>query len=158
MKKFGAHVSASGGVQNAPLNAKAIGANAFALFVKNQRQWQAKPLTEQNIDEFAQNCEKAGYLPEHILVHDSYLINLGTPDKEALNKSRNAFLDEVKRCEQLGLVLLNFHPGSHLNKISEEQCLKTIAESINVTLDKTNSVTAVIENTAGQGGTYGISF
>ena len=93
MKKFGAHVSASGGVQNAPLNAKAIGANAFALFVKNQRQWQAKPLTEQNIDEFAQNCEKAGYLPEHILVHDSYLINLGTPDKEALNKSRNAFLD-----------------------------------------------------------------
>jgi deoxyribonuclease-4 len=158
-KKFiGAHVSASGGVENAPLNAKAIGANAFALFTKNQRQWVAKPLTEESIVAFKENCELASICPEYILPHDSYLINLGHHDKEALNKSRLAFLDEMQRCEALGLKMLNFHPGSHLNVYSEEESLQIIAESINMSLDKTKGVMAVIENTAGQGSNVGYKF
>lgn len=158
MKYVGAHVSASGGVENAPVNAHNIGAKAFALFTKNQRQWIAKPLTEKSINLFKENCEKYGYKPQHILPHDSYLINLGHPDAVALEKSRAAFLDELQRCEQLGLDRLNFHPGSHLKKISEEQCLQTIAESINIALDKTKGVIAVIENTAGQGTNLGYKF
>ncbi|GJQ60023.1 MAG: deoxyribonuclease IV [Candidatus Scalindua sp. AMX11] len=158
MKRIGAHVSTSGGVENAPLNAREIGAKAFALFTKNQRQWKAKPLTNENIEKFRQNCEDAGFLPEQILPHDSYLINLGHPEKEGLEKSRDAFLDEMQRCEQLGLLMLNFHPGSHLKKISIDACLKRIAESINISLDKTKGVTAVIENTAGQGTNMGFKF
>jgi len=158
MKRVGAHVSAGGGVENAPLNAKAIGAKAFALFTKNQRQWKAKPLTGDNIEKFRQNCEDAGYLPEHVLPHNSYLINLGHPEKEGLEKSRDAFLDEMQRCKQLGLKMLNFHPGSHLKKIEEDACLKSIAESINIALDKTKGVSAVIENTAGQGTNMGFRF
>ncbi|MDD4109887.1 MAG: deoxyribonuclease IV [Prolixibacteraceae bacterium] len=158
MKYLGAHVSAAGGVENAPVNANKIGATAFALFTKNQRQWNAKPLTGENIKLFRDNCSKFGYEAFQILPHDSYLINLGHPEKAALQKSRDAFLDEVKRCEQLGLDRLNFHPGSHLNQISEEKCLSLIAESINITLDKTKGVTAVIENTAGQGTNLGFSF
>ncbi|WP_187356377.1 deoxyribonuclease IV [Pontiella sulfatireligans] len=158
MKRIGAHVSASGGVENAPLNAAEIGANAFALFTKNQRQWVAKPLTAESIDAFKQNCADHGFSPEHILPHDSYLINLGHPDAEKLEKSRDAFLDEMQRCEQLDLKLLNFHPGSHLKLVSESECLSTIAESINWALDKTTGVTAVIENTAGQGSNLGFRF
>ena len=158
MKYIGAHVSASGGVENAPVNAHEIGANAFALFTKNQRQWVSKPLTEENIRLFKENCEKYNFKPEYILPHDSYLINLGHPEPDALEKSRAAFLDEKKRCEQLGLKLLNFHPGSHLNKISVEDSLDLIAESINITLEKTKGVTAVIENTAGQGSNLGNEF
>jgi deoxyribonuclease IV len=158
-KKFiGAHVSASGGVENAPVNAAAIGATAFALFTKNQKQWFAKPLTDENIENFKANCEKHGYTPEQILPHDSYLINLGHPEEEGLTKSRRAFLDEMQRCEQLGITMLNFHPGSHLKKISEDDCLKRIAESVNMVLDKTKGVTAVIENTAGQGSNMGYRF
>jgi len=158
MKYVGAHVSAAGGVENAPINAHAIGAKAFGLFTKNQRQWKAKPLTEENIQKFREYCEKYGYGPGQILPHDSYLINLGHPEKAARNKSRDAFLDEMQRCEQLGIDRLNFHPGSHLNKTDEESCLKTIAESVNIALDKTRGVTAVIENTAGQGTNMGRSF
>jgi len=158
MKYIGAHVSASGGVENAPVNAHEIGANAFGLFTKNQRQWVAKPLTDINIKLFRENCEKYNFKPGFILPHDSYLINLGHPEKEGLEKSRNAFLDEMQRCEQLGLDRLNFHPGSHLNKISEEKSMKIVAESINIALDKTRGVTAVIENTAGQGSNLGYSF
>lgn len=158
MKYIGAHVSASGGVEFAPVNAHEIGANAFALFTKNQRQWVSKPLTEESIRLFKENCEKYGFQPEYILPHDSYLINLGHPEEEGLAKSRAAFLDEMQRCEQLGLKLLNFHPGSHLNKISIEECLSRIAESINIVLEKTQGVTAVIENTAGQGSNLGNQF
>lgn len=158
MKYFGAHVSASGGVDNAPANAHAIGATAFALFTKNQRQWVAKPLTAGEIDAFRKACDTYGYRPEQILPHDSYLINLGHPEKEALEKSRAAFLDEMQRCELLGLDRLNFHPGSHLQKITEEESLDRIAESINIALDKTRGVTAVIENTAGQGSNLGFRF
>ena len=158
MKYIGAHVSASGGVENAPLNAAAIGANAFALFTKNQRQWVSAPLTAKSIELFKENCRKGGFLPEYILPHDSYLINLGNPDEEAIQKSRAAFLDEMRRCEQLGLKMLNFHPGSHLNKISVEQCLDEIAANINLALSKTEGVAAVIENTAGQGSNVGNKF
>ncbi|MGL6179709.1 MAG: deoxyribonuclease IV [Tannerellaceae bacterium] len=158
MKYIGAHVSASGGVENAPLNAAAIGAKAFALFTKNQKQWKAAPLTQKSIKAFKDNCEKFQFSPAQILPHDSYLINLGHPEEEGLTKSRDAFLDEMQRCEQLGLDRLNFHPGSHLKKMTEEECLARIAESINLTLDKTNGVMAVIENTAGQGSNLGYKF
>jgi deoxyribonuclease-4 len=157
-KFIGAHVSASGGVEFAPLNAAEIGANAFALFTKNQRQWYSSPLTSQNIEKFKENCEKNGFKADYILPHDSYLINLGNPDAEKLEKSRAAFLDEMQRCEQLGLKLLNFHPGGHLNEISIDNCLKIIATSINIALDKTKGVTAVIENTSGQGSNVGHNF
>lgn len=158
MKRVGAHVSAAGGVENAPLNAEKIGARAFALFVKNQRQWQAKPLTDDNIRAFKENCRRNGFTPDHILAHDSYLINLGHPEKEALEKSRDAFIDEMERCRQLGITLLNFHPGSHLKKISPEDCLKRIAESVNMAHQAVPSVMTVIENTAGQGTNMGFQF
>lgn len=158
MKYIGAHVSVSGGVENAPVNAQNIGATAFALFTKNQRQWIAPPLTEKSIAKFKENCEKFGYTAQQILPHDSYLINLGSPDEDGLAKSRNAFIDEMERCQQLGLKYLNFHPGSHLNKMSESECIKVIAESINIAIDKTKDVVAVIENTAGQGSNVGYRF
>ena len=157
-KFIGAHVSAAGGVENAPVNAHRIGATAFALFTKNQRQWYAKPLSKESIHIFKEHCKFYGYEPHQILPHDSYLINLGHPEEAALQKSRIAFLDEMQRCEQLGLDRLNFHPGSHLNKTTEEQCLATIAESINIALKQTKVVAAVIENTAGQGTNLGFSF
>ena len=158
MKYIGAHVSASGGVFNAPVNAHEIGATAFALFTKNQKQWVAKPLTDEEIGKFKDNCAKYGYRAAQILPHDSYLINLGSPREEGLQKSRAAFIDEMRRCEQLGLDRLNFHPGSHLKEISVDECLATIAHSINLALDKTQGVTAVIENTAGQGSNLGYTF
>lgn len=155
---IGAHVSASGGVEFAPINAAEIGANAFALFTRNQRQWVAKPLTKESISLFKSNCEKYEFSADNILPHDSYLINLGHHEQGSLEKSREAFLDEMVRCEQLGLKLLNFHPGSHLNELSEEQCMNTIADSINWALSKTKNVIAVIENTAGQGTNIGHRF
>jgi deoxyribonuclease-4 len=174
MSKFvGAHVSASGGVDNAPLNAMKIKARAFALFVKNQRQWTAKPLETKTIDAFRENLEQSGILPKHVLPHDSYLINLGHPEKEKLEKSREAFIDEIERCRLLGLVKLNFHPGSHLVKISkkdpdyetkiaeaESTCLDVVAESMNIIIDATrdSGVQLVIENTAGQGTNLGYKF
>ena len=158
MKYIGAHVSASGGVENAPLNAHNIGATAFALFTKNQRQWFSPALTEQSIAMFKSRCAEYGYTAAQILPHDSYLINLGSPDAESLEKSRKSFIEEMHRCELLGLDRLNFHPGSHLKNISEEDCLKTIAESINIALDKTQGVIAVLENTAGQGTNVGYRF
>ena len=158
MKKIGPHVSASGGVQNAPINAMAVGASAFALFTKNQRQWFSSPLQQSEIEQFKTQVLKSGIEAKHILPHDSYLINLGSPDAEGLEKSRSSFLEEMQRCEQLGLTMLNFHPGSHLKQITPEECMERIAESINMTLDKTKGVTAVIENTAGQGSNIGFAF
>ncbi|MHB9099316.1 MAG: deoxyribonuclease IV [Syntrophales bacterium] len=158
MKYVGAHVSAAGGVDKAPLNASAIGARAFALFTRNQRQWAAKPLTAPEIEAFRTNCREKGYAPERILAHDGYLINLGHPEKEALAKSRTAFVAEMSRCEALGITLLNFHPGSHLRISSEEECMDRIAESIDIALAETEGVTAVIENTAGQGSNLGFRF
>lgn len=158
MKFVGAHVSAAGGVDQAVLRAHEINATAFVLFTKNQRQWQAPPLKPETVEQFKLNCEKYGFDQQQILPNDSYLINLGHPETEALKKSRAAFLDEMQRCEQLGITLLNFHPGSHLNKISVDVCLASIAESINITLAQTKNVIAVIENTAGQGSNLGFKF
>lgn len=158
MKYIGAHVSSSGGVENAPVNAYNIGAKAFALFTKNQRQWIAAPLSEKSIELFKANCKKYGFEPWQILPHDSYLINLGHPEADGLEKSRLAFVDEMQRCEQLGLDRLNFHPGSHLDKIESTACLLRIADSINIALQETKGVTAVIENTAGQGTNLGYQF
>lgn len=159
MNKFvGAHVSASGGVFNAVENAQKIGAKAFALFTKNQRQWNAKPLESETIEKFRKALEDSGILPRHVLPHDSYLINLGHPEDEGREKSLEAFIDEVQRCSLLGLDRLNFHPGSHLKKIREDECLAKISESMNRTLDKTKGVSLVIENTAGQGSNLGWKF
>jgi len=157
-KLIGAHVSISGGVFNAPLNAQKIGANAFAMFLKNQRQWNAKEYDDKTIDAFRANMKECGFSSDAVLPHDSYLINLGSPDEDARKKSFDAFLDEARRVEELGLKLLNFHPGSHLQKISEDECLKFIADSMNEAIAKTNEVVLVIENTAGQGSNMGYRF
>ena len=156
-KYVGAHVSTTGGVQNAPLNARAIGATAFALFTKNQRQWTARDLTPAEVEAFRENCEECGYSARQILPHDSYLINLGNPDPDKRQKSLDSFTHELRRCEALGLDRLNFHPGSHLNEVEPEACLDLIAESLNRALDATSGVTAVIENTAGQGSNMGFA-
>ncbi len=158
MKFIGAHVSAGSGVSQAPINAHEIGAQSFALFTRNPSRWQSKPISEKEAQAFKENCARWGYTPDRILPHDSYLINLGAPDPEKLQMSRDAFLDEMQRCEQLGLTMLNFHPGSHLKMIAIDDCLDRIAESINITLDKTRGVKAVIENTAGQGSNLGHTF
>jgi deoxyribonuclease-4 len=158
MKYIGAHVSISEGVENAPLNASSIGAKAFACFTKNQRQWNAKPFSKESIQAFKERLKGHGFKPQMVLPHDSYLINLGSPEQDKLQKSREAFIDEFSRCEQLGLTMLNFHPGSHLKLTGEEECLDTIAESINLALQATQKVAAVIENTAGQGSNLGYRF
>ena len=158
MKLIGSHVSVDKGVSNAPLNARAIGAKAFALFTRNPSRWVSKAISDAEADKFKRNCEECGFTPDMILPHDSYLINLGSPDEEKLQKSREAFLDEMNRCSQLGLTMLNFHPGSHMREMSEESCLDRIAESLNMILDTTSGVKAVIENTAGQGSNLGYSF
>lgn len=158
MKYIGAHVSVAGGVQNAPLEASRIGAKAFALFTGSSSRWVSKAISDKDAALFKERCAELVFTPKVILPHDNFLINLGSPDEEKLAKSRKSFLDEMKRCEQLGLTMLNFHPGSHVNAMSEEECLARIAESINITLDKTEGVTAVIENTAGQGSNLGWDF
>lgn len=158
MKYIGAHVSAAGGVFNAPENAAQLGANAFALFTKNQKRWHAKELSPAEIAKFKEKCVELGFTPQQILPHDSYLINLGHPEEEKLTRSRTAFIDEMQRCDQLGLMYLNFHPGSHLKQVDESTCLHTIAASINIALDASANVIAVVENTAGQGTNLGYSF
>ncbi|MCG8570111.1 MAG: deoxyribonuclease IV [Spirochaetes bacterium] len=158
MKYIGAHVSAAGGVENAPLNAMKIGAKAFALFTKNQKQWRAKPLTEQSIENFKKNLQLSGISPQFVLPHDSYLINIGNPHLEARTKSINALLEEALRVEQLGLNFLNFHPGAHLKGLTEEECLNLIAEGLNQVIKQTKNCVMVIETTAGQGTVVGYSF
>jgi len=157
-KRVGAHVSTSGGVFNAPINAKAIGATAFAMFTKNQRQWNAPDYTDETIERFKTNLKANSYTPDVVLPHDSYLINLGNPDPEKRQRSLDAFIDEMTRCQQLGLCLLNMHPGSHLREISEDECLTLIANGINQALSTTEGVTVVLENTAGQGSNVGYRF
>ena len=158
MKRVGAHVSAAGGVQNAPLNAAKIGAEAFALFVKNQRQWNAKPLSEENVREFKANLAAANIDPRFVLPHSGYLINIGHPNAVARAKSVESLLDEVKRCDALGLDKLNFHPGSHLNEIEPSECLVNIAEAMNYIIRHSENVRLVLENTAGQGSNMGFKF
>lgn len=160
MKYLGAHVSSSGGLFNAPLNAKAIGANAFAMFTKNQKQWSAKPLTADEIAQFKAAVSDNGFSPDYILPHDSYLINLGNADPEKRSRSLASFKEEMARASQLGLKYVNFHPGSHLKEITEEECLDLIAASVNQALaDPASGRTmAVAEATAGQGTNVGYKF
>jgi len=158
VKLIGAHVSAAGGIEKAPLNASEIGARAFAFFTKNQRQWKSPALTEPQAEAFREACAAHGFGPEAVLPHDTYLINMGSPDPEIRKKSEEAFLDELRRCSILGLRMLNFHPGSHRGEMKDEECLAMIADSVNRALEKTSGVAAVIENTAGQGGSVGRSF
>jgi deoxyribonuclease-4 len=158
MKPVGAHVSAAGGVAHAVGNALAIGADAFALFTRNQRQWTSPPLAAAEVAAFRDALAASGIRPEHILPHDSYLINLGNPDPDKRRKSRDAFLDEARRVEQLGLTMLNFHPGSHLKEIEEDACLQLIAAELKTVLAETEHVILVAENTAGQGSNLGYRF
>lgn len=158
MKYVGAHLSASNGFAAIPETAHSIGAKAFALFTKSPSRWMAAPIKESEAVKFKKACIAFDFSPEQILPHDSFLINLGSPDSEKLKKSRDAFLDELNRCTQLGLSMLNFHPGSHLNEIETDKCLAIISDSINMALDQTHGVKAVIENTAGQGSNLGFSF
>lgn len=158
MKYIGAHVSTANGVANAPVNAHLIGAKAFALFTRNPSRWHSKPISDDEAARFKAACAEYGYAPEYILPHDSFLINLGAPDPAKLAMSRDAFLDELRRCEQLGLTMLNFHPGSHLNLVEPERCLDTIVESINQAHEVTDGIKAVVETTAGQGSNLGYDF
>lgn len=158
MKYIGAHVSSQGGVENTPIAAQNIGAKAFALFTGSSNRWVSKAITHKQADLFKSRCEEAGFSAAQILPHDNFLINLGSPEEDKLEKSRKSFLDEMRRCEQLGLKMLNFHPGSHLKVFTEEECLDRIAESLNLILAQTEGVTAVIENTAGQGSNLGFTF
>ncbi len=158
MKYIGAHVSTQGGVAATPALASGLGAKAFALFTRNPSRWKSPVIPDSEAALFRENCAKYGYVPDFILPHDSFLINLGSPDAQKLAMSRAAFLDEFRRCEQLGLTMLNFHPGSHLNLMEEDDCLKRIAESVNMTLADASGVTAVIESTAGQGSNLGYRF
>ena len=158
MKYIGAHVSISGGVENAPLNAARLGANAFALFTKNQRQWSAPGYTGEQIAAFRENCRKYNFSPAQILPHDSYLINLGQPDKEKRQRALAAFIDELTRCAQLGLDRLNFHPGSTLKVVDDITGCRIIGETVRIALEEVPGVTAVFENTAGQGSNLGFTF
>lgn len=158
MDLFGAHVSISGGIENAILSGNELQCNAIQIFSKQQLRWNAKPLLEKEIAPYRESIKKSAI--KSVIIHDSYLINLGSPDKENLIKSREAFLEEVIRAESLNAAGLVLHPGSHGNKITEDECMKVIAESIAITLDKTKGFTTklFIENTAGQGNTVGYTF
>lgn len=158
MKLVGAHVSAQGGVSKAPARASEIGARAFALFVKNQLQWSARPLAGREVAEFERACADRGFRPGQILPHAGYLINLGSPDDAGLARSREAFADEMRRCEALGLDRLNVHPGSHKGLLSDAACLGRVAESVSLALDAARDVAVILENTAGAGGTVGHRF
>jgi deoxyribonuclease IV len=157
-KYIGAHVSASGGVHHAVENAEKINAKSFALFVKNQRQWNAKPLEKKIIHSFKHALIKEGYSTKYILPHAGYLINLGNSDKEKRKKSLDCFIEELNRCRVLGLEYLNIHPGSHLREISEETCLDLIVDSIEQAMDAVTDIKIVLENTAGQGSNLGNKF
>lgn len=158
MYYIGAHVSAAGGVHNAVSHAIAIGANAFALFTKNQKQWKVPSLSEEDIALFKKAMQDAGFRAEQVLPHDGYLINLGNPDGQKRRISLDSFTHEMKRVEQLGLDRLNFHPGAHLNQVAPEESMKLVSEGIDEALNETEGVYAVIETTAGQGSALGRTF
>ncbi len=160
MKRIGAHVSIAGGVQNAVANAVELGATAIGMFTRNQRIWNQRPLSEEDAAAFRDSLCEHGFAPHHVLPHDSYLINLGSSDPEVVAKSRAAFLDEMSRCQMLGLRYLNFHPGAPKQgaALSVERCIEQIAGYVNETLEQTEGVTAVVECTAGQGTNVGRTF
>ncbi|XP_046382208.2 probable endonuclease 4 isoform X1 [Haliotis rufescens] len=157
-KLVGAHVSSQGGAHNAVYNAADIGATSFAMFLKSQRQWKAKPLDEKVVAKFKDACKEYRFSPDKIIPHGSYLLNCGSPNPDTLRKSRDALVDELMRCEKLGLTLYNFHPGSTCGEISVKECIALIAESINIAHSKTKYVRTVIENMCCQGNTIGGKF
>lgn len=158
MALLGAHVSISGGIENAPLRGDELSCDTIQIFSKQQLRWKAKPLSEKEVAQYKENLEKSAI--KSVVVHDSYLINLGSPEREKLKKSRDAFLEEIVRAEYLHALGLVLHPGSHTNKISENDCVKLIAESITIMIDQTKGfkLKLLIENTAGQGFTLGHTF
>lgn len=159
MKYVGAHVSIGGGVAEAPLRAHEIGAQAFALFTGWSSRWKSPMPKPEDVELFTDRCREFGYTADVILPHSNFLINLGSPDEVKLKQSRESFLSELKRCAALGLKMVNFHPGSHLNGFSDPvECLDRIAESINIALEQSEGVTAVLENTAGMGSNMGNQF
>ncbi len=155
---IGAHVSIQGGVFNAPQRARQLGANAMAMFVKNQRRWRDRAFDYEVVQSFKEQLHLAGIASQNVLVHSGYLINLGSPDITVRTNSVAALVDEIQRCEQLGLSRLVLHPGSHLRQISERNCLQLIAEGVNAALDETANVMILLENTAGQGSNLGYNF
>ena len=154
----GPHVSIGGGVEQAPVNAAATGATGFGMFTKNQVQWHAAALSAANCTKFTASLKCQHYTPQQVLPHAGYLINLANPDETAQAKALDSFIGELQRCEALGLVMLNFHPGSHLRKLAPLAACSRVAEAINEALRQTRGVTVVIENTAGQGAYLGSTF
>jgi deoxyribonuclease-4 len=157
MHTIGPHTSIAGGLEKAAERAADLGANAFGMFSKNQRQWHAKPLEAEQVALFKQRMAELGFTANNVLVHDSYLINLANPDDEKQHKSLIAFIDEIRRIEQLGLSLLNFHPGSHLGSLTAEEATARVAAALDQSIEATDHAILVIENTAGAGSTLGAS-
>ncbi|KAF8125960.1 xylose isomerase-like protein [Boletus edulis] len=156
--KVGAHVSAAGGIENTIVNAARVRANAFALFVKSQRKWSSPPLTDENVASFKARMNEFGYDPKYILPHGSYLVNLGNPDEAKREKSYECFLDDLRRCERLGLMFYNFHPGSTVGNATKEESISLIAQSLNRVHKDTSSVITVIENMSGAKNIIGSQF
>ena len=154
---LGAHVSVSGGVENAPMRAENIGCTAIQIFTRNQRQWQTKPLLAEQINSYFNNLANTEILS--VVAHNSYLINLGTSQKDVREKSLDAFLDEMQRAESLQIPYLVFHPGAHKGA-GEEKGLALIAENVNAILDKfpDYKIKLLLETTAGQGTGLGHTF
>ncbi|VFP78072.1 Endonuclease 4 [Buchnera aphidicola (Cinara cuneomaculata)] len=158
MTYIGAHVSSQGGVEKSILRAHQLGATAFSLFLNNPLRWNHSSLTNKIVNNFHKNCKIYGYSSLQILPHSSFLINLGHPDKNMNKKSCYAFIHEINCCYQLGLIMINIHPGSYLYQITEQKCLEIISDSINFVLNQTRKVVIVLENTAGQGSNVGYCF
>jgi len=158
MKYIGAHMSISGGLDQVVIQSQKLNATAFAFFLSNPLRWKLAKLHDSEIESFMFLCKKFNYTSDQILPHSGYLINLGHPVDLCLEKSRLTFINEIINCKKLGLSCLNFHPGSHLRRISEQSCLDRIACSINLALKSTTGVKLVIENTAGQGSNLGYCF
>ena len=158
MVYIGAHVSAAGKVSNSIKNAQDIGANAFALFVRQQRTWTAKPLKLEDIEEFKLLLNQSGIKPNKVVPHGSYLINLGNPNSEKREQSFQLFKDEAERCHKLGLLYYNIHPGSTVGECSIEESISFISEGINKLHDQVPGVCILLENAAGQGNSIGSKF
>lgn len=154
---LGAHVSIAGGVSLAPGRGKEIGCETIQIFSKNQRQWKAKPLDEEEARAFRKGVHETGM--RGVMIHDSYLINLADPEAEKLEKSRAAFVDEMERAQRLGVRFLVFHPGAHKGE-GEEAGLRRIAESLDACVDAAEApdVILCLECTAGQGTALGYRF
>jgi len=155
---IGAHLNIAKGFHVAVEQGNQVGARSLGVFTGSQRAWFKKKLTAEAAENFKAACKKYGYSPDYIIAHGSYLINLGTPEPVLLAKSRAAFIDEMQRCEQLGLKLYNFHPGSAVGGIETDKALEQVADAVNIAHSRTSNVTACIENTAGQGNNLGRTF